>query len=87
MPDLSGPGAQRIRALDGLASDTRSLLRRGARVRRQTADLEDPLLDAQSLALLEAAERLLRSLEERRQEERQQARQRLRLSRADDDEV
>jgi hypothetical protein len=78
MPDFSVPGAARLRALDALTSDTRSLLRRAARVQRQTADLADPVLVAQGRELVDTVERLLTSLEERRQEERQRARQQLR---------
>ena len=78
MPDFSVPGAARLRALDALASDTRSLLRRAGRVQRQTADLGDPVVTDQGRELQDAAERLLNSLEERRREERLLARQQLR---------
>jgi len=78
MPDFSVPGAARLRALDVLASDTRSLLRRAGRVQRQTADLGDPVVTEQGRELQDAAERLLNSLEERRREERLLARQQLR---------
>jgi hypothetical protein len=78
MPDFSVPGAARLRALDALASDTRSLLRRAGRVQRQTADLGDPVVTEQGRELQDAAERLLNSLEERRREERLLARQQLR---------
>jgi hypothetical protein len=78
MPDFSAPGAARLRALDALASDVRSLLRRGGRVQRQTADLGDTELTEQCGELLQATERLLASVEERRHEERQQARRQLR---------
>jgi CRISPR/Cas system-associated endonuclease/helicase Cas3 len=85
MPDFSVPGAARLRALDALASDTRSLLRRAGRVQRQTADLGDPVVTEQGRELQDAAERLLNSLEERRREERLLARQQLRGIPADTD--
>jgi hypothetical protein len=85
MPDFSVPGAARLRALDALASDTRSLLRRAGRVQRQTADLGDPVVTDQGRELQDAAERLLNSLEERRREERLLARQQLRGIPADTD--
>ncbi|HVB14427.1 MAG TPA: hypothetical protein VNH38_06710 [Candidatus Dormibacteraeota bacterium] len=78
MPDLSKPGAGRLRALDALASDARSLLRRAGRVQRQTADLGDSAITQQGRELVEAAEQLLNSLEERRRDERLLARQQLR---------
>ncbi|HEY6537638.1 MAG TPA: hypothetical protein VI138_01190 [Candidatus Dormibacteraeota bacterium] len=77
MPDLSLPSAGRLRALDGLASDTRSLLRRAGRVQRLAADLGDPALDDQSRELVDATERLLSCFEERRREARLAARQRV----------
>lgn len=85
MPDFSVPGAARLRALDALASDTRSLLRRAGRVQRQTADLGDSVVTEQGRELQDAAERLLNSLEERRREERLLARQQLRGIPADTD--
>jgi hypothetical protein len=85
MPDFSVPGAARLRALDALASDTRSLLRRAGRVQRQTADLGDPVVTEQGRELQDAAERLLNSLEGRRREERLLARQQLRGIPADTD--
>ena len=85
MPDFSVPGAARLRALDALASDTRSLLRRAGRVQRQTADLGDPVVTEQGRELQDAAERLLNSVEERRREERLLARQQLRGIPADTD--
>jgi hypothetical protein len=78
MPDFTTPGADRLRALDALVSDVRSLLRRAGRVQRQTADVGDIELTEQSGELLEAAERLLAGVEERRREERQEARRQLR---------
>lgn len=78
MPDLRAPGAARLRALDALTSDTRSLLRRVGRVQRQAADLGDPVLSEQGRELVDCTERLLTSLEERRQDERRLARQQLR---------
>ncbi|MGC2193019.1 MAG: hypothetical protein WA751_11885 [Candidatus Dormiibacterota bacterium] len=78
MPDLSVPGASRLRALDTVASDTRSLVRRAAKIQRQTADLGDPLLTEQGRELVDATERLLNVLEERRRDERLLARQQLR---------
>jgi|GEM_PF-4916290 len=78
MPDFSAPGADRLRALDALTSDVRSLLRRAGRVQRQTADVGDIELTEQSEELLAATERLLASVEERRHQERQQARRQLR---------
>jgi len=78
VPDFSAPGTDRLKALDALASDVRSLLRRAARVQRQAADLSDPELTESSGELLEATERLLAGVEERRQHERQQARRQLR---------
>ncbi|HUY25169.1 MAG TPA: hypothetical protein VMV09_07695 [Candidatus Saccharimonadales bacterium] len=78
MPDFSAPGADRLKALDALASDVRSLLRRAARVQRQAADLAAPELTESSGELLEVTERLLAAVEERRQHERQQARRQLR---------
>jgi hypothetical protein len=80
MPDLSAPGASQLRALDGLASDTRSILRRASRLQRQTRDLGDPALSEQGRELVATAERLLSSLEERRREGRMLARQQLRGS-------
>ena len=85
MPDFSVPGAARLRALDALASDTRSLLRRAGRVQRQTADLGDSVVTEQGRELQDAAERLLNSVEERRREERLLARQQLRGIPADTD--
>ena len=73
MPDFSAPGADRLKALDALASDVRSLLRRAARVQRQAADLAAPELTESSGELLEVSERLLAAVEERRQHVRQQA--------------
>jgi sensor histidine kinase YesM len=78
MPDFSAPGADRLKALDALASDVRSLLRRTARAQRQIADLSDPELTHSSRELLDATERLLALVEERRQQERQQTRRQLR---------
>lgn len=78
MPDLSLPGAIQLRALDGLASDARSLLRRATRLERQTADLSDANLDDQARDLVDAAEHLLTTLEERRRDGRLLARQHLR---------
>ncbi|MGA8208330.1 MAG: hypothetical protein WB801_00960 [Candidatus Dormiibacterota bacterium] len=78
MPDFSAPGADRLKALDALVSDVRSLLRRAARVQRQMADLSDPELAESGRELLDATERLLAGVEERRQQERQQARRQLR---------
>ncbi|HVB53609.1 MAG TPA: hypothetical protein VNF24_05400 [Candidatus Acidoferrales bacterium] len=78
MPDLSVSGAGRLRALDALASDTRSLLRRAGKVQRNTADLGDPSVTEQGRELVDATERLLASLEERRRDERLLARQHLR---------
>jgi hypothetical protein len=78
MPDFSTQGADRLRALDALASDVRSLLRRAGRVQRQTADVGDTELTEQSGELLEATERLLAGVDERRHEERLQARRQLR---------
>lgn len=78
MPDFSAPGADRVKALDVLASDVRSLLRRAARVQRQLADFSDPELTESGRELLDATERLLASVEEHRQKERQQARRQLR---------
>jgi hypothetical protein len=78
MPDLSAPGASRLRALDALTSDTRSLLRRAGKVQRQTADLGDQVVTEQGRELVDATERLLNSLEERRRDERLLARQQLR---------
>jgi erythromycin esterase-like protein len=85
MPDFSVPGAARLRALDALASDTRSLLRRAGRLQRQTADLGDSVVTEQGRELQDAAERLLNSVEERRREERLLARQQLRGIPADTD--
>jgi hypothetical protein len=87
MPDFSAPGVDRLRALDSLASDARSLLRRAGRVQRQTADLADPALTEQSVELVAATERLLASVEERRQEERQRARRQLRGIATDQDSI
>ncbi|HUY09087.1 MAG TPA: hypothetical protein VMW80_06510 [Candidatus Dormibacteraeota bacterium] len=78
MPDLSVPGAGRLRALDAVAADTRSLLRRASKVQRQTADLGDPLVTEQGQELVVIAQRLLESLEERRRDERLLARQQIR---------
>ncbi|MGA7173416.1 MAG: hypothetical protein WCB86_06965 [Candidatus Dormiibacterota bacterium] len=78
MPDLSTPGASRLRALDAVAADTRSLLRRAGKVQRQTADLGDPAVTEQGQELVDAAQRLLESLEERRRDERLLARQHIR---------
>lgn len=78
MPDLSAPGAGRLRALDAVTSDTRSLLRRAGKVQRQTADLGEPGLTEQSRELVDVTERLLDSLEERQRDERLLARQELR---------
>jgi hypothetical protein len=78
VPDFSASGADRLKALDALASDVRSLLRRAARVQRQMADLSEPELTESGRELLDATERLLASVEERRQQERQQARRQLR---------
>ncbi|MFZ0168597.1 MAG: hypothetical protein WAL64_04125 [Candidatus Dormiibacterota bacterium] len=78
MPDFSAPGVDRLKALDALASDVRSLLRRTARVQRQAADLAAPELTESSGDLLEVTEGLLAAVEERRQHERQQARRQLR---------
>ena len=64
-----------MRALDALASDTRSLLRRAGKVQRRAADLGDPQVTEQGGELLDAAARLLDSLERRRTAERQLARQ------------
>lgn len=75
MPDLSVPGPGRMRALDALASDTRSLLRRAGKVQRRAADLGDPQVTEQGGELLDATARLLDSLERRRVAERQLARQ------------
>ncbi len=77
MPDLSASGTDRLRGLDALTSDVRSLLRRAGKVQRQTADLGDPEAVAQGRELMDATERLLELLEERRRDERQIARQRL----------
>jgi len=77
MPDLSLPGAIQLRALDGLASDARSLLRRATRLERQTADLSDANLDDQARDLVDAAEHLLTTFEERRRDGRLLARQHL----------
>ena len=85
MPDFSVPGAARLRALDALASDTRSLLRRAGRLQRQTAALGDSVVTEQGRELQDAAERLLNSVEERRREERLLARQQLRGIPADTD--
>jgi sensor histidine kinase YesM len=78
MPDFSAPGADRLKALDALASEVRSLLRRTARAQRQIADLSDPELTQSSRELLDATERLVARVEERRQQERQQTRRQLR---------
>lgn len=78
MPDLSSPAGARLRALDRLTSDTRALLRRVARVQSQTAELEDSVLSQQGRELVDTTERLLTSLEERRQVERRAARRQLR---------
>lgn len=77
MPDLSLPGAIQLRALDGLASDARSLLRRATRLERQTADLSDANLDDRARDLVDAAEHLLTTFEERRRDGRLLARQHL----------
>jgi hypothetical protein len=78
VPDLSIPGASRLRALDAVTTDTRSLLRRAGKVQRQTADLGDPVVTEQGQELVDAAQRLLESLEERRRDERLLARQQIR---------
>jgi hypothetical protein len=80
MPDLSVPGAGQLRALDGLASDARSIVRRASRLERQTADLGDATLTEQVRELTGAAEQLLASFEERRRDGRLLARQQLRGS-------
>jgi hypothetical protein len=87
MPDLGSVGADRIRALDAVASDTRSLLRRAARMRQQTSNLGDPELAALGSELVELAERLLIRLEEHRAEERRRARQQLRGIRQEPDDL
>ncbi|MGC1183765.1 MAG: hypothetical protein WBA31_01255 [Candidatus Dormiibacterota bacterium] len=83
MPDLSLPGATQLRALDGLASDARSLLRRSTRLERQTADLSDTDLTGQARDLVAAAEHLLASFEEKRRDSRLLARQHLRGTEVD----
>ncbi|MGA2872755.1 MAG: hypothetical protein ABSF27_04110 [Candidatus Dormibacteria bacterium] len=87
MPDLGGAPTDRIRALDAVTSDTRSLLRRAVRIREQTSNLEDPELAALGAELVELAERLLARLEDRRAEERRRARRQLRGGREETDDL
>ncbi|MGH7643661.1 MAG: hypothetical protein ACRENX_11765 [Candidatus Dormibacteria bacterium] len=77
MPDLSVPGPSRLRAVDALAADTRSLLRRATKVQRQTADLGETAITEQGQLVVEVTERLLGSLEDLRRDERLLARQNL----------
>ncbi|MGH7692243.1 MAG: hypothetical protein ACRENY_06450 [Candidatus Dormibacteria bacterium] len=78
MADPLSPEPGRLRDLDRLASDTRALLRRSARVEEQTQGVGDDAFVGQARLLQEAGERLLELVEQRRQEERAQARRLLR---------
>ncbi|MGH7608989.1 MAG: hypothetical protein ACREOD_03445 [Candidatus Dormibacteria bacterium] len=74
---LDDPG-RRLRELDGLTADARSLLRRAGRLRQRLADLSEPGPVGPAQELLGAAERLLAALEETRQLQRRELRRGLR---------
>lgn len=83
MPDLPTRGnLAGLQALDAAARDARSVFRRVERLAEKLAAQEDPGLDRRRAELLEAAERLMAALEERRAQERLRLRS---LLRADSD--
>lgn len=79
MPDLPElGGVAGLQALDAAARDARSLLRRMERLAEQPAAHQDPSLDQIVREMVEAGERLVAGLEERRAQERLRLRSRLR---------
>ena len=79
MPDLPELGGMAgLQALEAAARDARSLLRRMERLAERPATHQDPGLDQLVREMLEAGERLVAGLEERRAKERQRLRSRLR---------
>jgi hypothetical protein len=79
MPDRPQPGGLAwLQALDAAARDARSVLRRAVKLADQVAVHQNPELERMALEAVEASERLVAGLEERRAQERQRLRSRLR---------
>ncbi|MHB8313386.1 MAG: hypothetical protein ACYDD0_08825 [Candidatus Dormibacteria bacterium] len=79
MPDLPEfGGVAGLQALEAAARDARSVLRRMERLAEQPAIHQDPGLDQLLREMVEAGERLVAGLEERRAQERLRLRSRLR---------
>ena len=85
MPELPpGGGLAGLQGLERAARDARSVARRVERLAAQLTDQEDPALEQLRAALVEAADRLVAGLEERRAQERLRLRSLLRADSGSD---